>query len=378
MPYNDTVARLTLPMTLKRIQAAVHETVAELSVTLYRTAEPVAFAERLSGEKHEIGVGTSWGSLWDCAWFLFTGTVPESARGRTVDLLIDVSGEACVVGPAGEPLRGLTTFASEYDSTLGRPGKTVFPFVDPARGGERIELWADCACNDLFGKYPDSGVLKQAHVAVRNEEMRGLYYDFEVLLELLEHVPPTRARHRSILLALRRAESYLFSFTESEAARARAALAPELAKQGGDPSLSISAIGHAHIDLAWLWPLRETIRKGARTFSTVLANMETYPDYVFGASQAQLYLWMKERHPGLYERIKRQVQAGRWEVQGAMWVESDTNVTGGNPWSVSSCTASVSSGRSSAKTCAYSGFPTRSATRVPSPRSCVSAGWITS
>ncbi|MGA2977689.1 MAG: alpha-mannosidase [Spirochaetia bacterium] len=329
MPYYDTVTRLTLPLVLKRIQAAIHEPVADLSVILYRTAEPVPYAERLSGEKREIRVGESWGTLWDCAWFLFSGTVPESARGRKVDLLIDVSGEACIVGRSGEPLRGLTTVSSEYDFTLGRPGKTVFPFADPARGGEKIELWADCGCNDLFGKYQDSGVLKQARVAVRNEEMRKLFYDFEVLLELLDHVPPTRARHRGILLALRAAESCLFSFTESEARRARAALAPELARQGGDPSLSVSAIGHAHIDLGWLWPIRETIRKGARSFSTVLANMEAYPDYVFGASQAQLYLWMKEMHPSLFQRIKSRIQEDRWEIQGGMWVEPDTNVTGG-------------------------------------------------
>jgi alpha-mannosidase len=329
MPYYDSVTRSTLPTVLKRIQSSIYEPVADLSVTIYRTSEPVPFTERSSGEKLAIKVGESWGTLWSCAWFLFSGTVPASAEGRKVDLLIDVSGEACLVDPAGEPLRGLTTSSSEYDYNLGCPGKTVFHFADPAQGGERIECWADCACNDLFGKYQDSGVLKRAQIAVRNEEMRKLSYDFEVLLELLEQIPHTRARHRSILLALRDAESLLFSYTESEAVRARAALAPELAKRGGDASLFVCAVGHAHIDLAWLWPIRETIRKGVRSFSTVLANMEEYPDYVFGASQAQLYLWMKERYPALYERIKLQIAEDRWEIQGAMWVEADTNVTGG-------------------------------------------------
>jgi alpha-mannosidase len=329
MPYYDTATRLTLPATLKRIQSSIHEPVAELSVTMYRTSEPVPFKERLSGEKRVITRGESWGKLWDCAWFLFSGTVPDSARGRMVDLLIDVSGEACVFDSSGVPLRGLTTISSEYDYTLGRPGKTVFPFAGSALGGETIQLWADCACNDLFGKYQDSGTLKSARIATRNEAMRALSYDFEVLLELLEQVPQSKARHRSILLALREAESQLFSYTEAEANRARAALAPALAKKGGDPSLSVSAVGHAHIDLGWLWPIRETIRKGARTFSTVLANMERYPGYVFGASQAQLYLWMKERYPELYAQIKRRVAEDRWEIQGAMWVEADTNATSG-------------------------------------------------
>ncbi len=329
MPYDDVLTLQTLPATLARIQSRIHETIADLSVTIYRTVEPVSFAERRAGERSELHVGESWGTLWSCAWFLFQGAVPASARGRRVDLLIDVSGEACVVDRSGNPLRGLTTVCSEYDYSLGGPGKTVVPVAESARGGEKIELWADCACNDLFGKYQDSGRLKRADVAVRNEEMRKLSYDFEVLLELLGQVPQSRARYRSILRALREAQSRLFSFTESEAAHARAALAPELAKRGGTPSLSISAVGHAHIDLAWLWPIRETIRKGARTFSTALANMDMYPDFVFGASQAQLYLWMKERYPSLYERIGPRIAEGRWEIQGATWVEADANITGG-------------------------------------------------
>jgi alpha-mannosidase len=259
MPYYD-VTRHTLPVVLKRIKAGIHKTVADLSVTMYRTAEPVPYAQRLSGEERQLQCGQSWGKLWDCAWFKLTGIVPSSAKGRTVDLLIDISGEACVVDSSGSPLRGLTTYSSEYEYSLGRPGKTVVPFRDTARGGEQIELWADCACNDLFGRYQDSGTLKQAHVAVRNEQMRLLSYDFEVLLDLLEQTPADRARHAHILEALRRAESCMFSYTEEEAIRARAALAPELARMGGDASLSVSAIGHAHIDLGWLWPIRETIR----------------------------------------------------------------------------------------------------------------------
>jgi alpha-mannosidase len=113
------------------------------------------------------------------------------------------------------------------------------------------------------------------------------------------------------------------------AADARARLAPLLAQKGGDPSLEISAIGHAHMDLAWLWPIRETKRKGARTFATVLDLLDRYPNYRFGASQPQYYLWMKENYPVLYEKIKEKVAEGRIEPQGAMWVEADTNVSGG-------------------------------------------------
>ena len=106
-------------------------------------------------------------------------------------------------------------------------------------------------------------------------------------------------------------------------------LAPELAQRGEMPSLTVMATGHAHMDLAWLWPIRETIRKCGRTFATVLDLMQRYPDYVFGASQPQQYEWVKQRYAELYDRVKRRVAEGRWEIQGAMWVEPDINVTGG-------------------------------------------------
>jgi len=117
----------------------------------------------------------------------------------------------------------------------------------------------------------------------------------------------------------------MVDFTPEEVKQARKILAPVLAKKNGDASLTINAIGHAHLDLAWLWPERETKRKGARTFATVLELLERYPEYRFGASQPQLFQWMKEDHPALYRKIKQKVKQGRIEPQGAMWVESDTN-----------------------------------------------------
>ncbi|MBR2905275.1 MAG: alpha-mannosidase, partial [Lentisphaeria bacterium] len=89
------------------------------------------------------------------------------------------------------------------------------------------------------------------------------------------------------------------------------------------------AVGHAHIDVGWLWQVRESIRKAARTFASQLRLMEEYPDYVFGASQAQLYSFVKEHYPELFEEIKKRVREGRWEIQGGMWVEADGNLISG-------------------------------------------------
>jgi alpha-mannosidase len=96
-----------------------------------------------------------------------------------------------------------------------------------------------------------------------------------------------------------------------------------------DPSHTITAVGHAHIDTAWEWPLREGKRKVARSWSTQLTLMDAYPDYVFAASQPAQYQWMKESYPDIYNRVKEKVAAGQWEPVGAMWVEPDCNLPSG-------------------------------------------------
>ncbi|MFC4619744.1 alpha-mannosidase [Camelliibacillus cellulosilyticus] len=292
------------------------------------TKEPVPYEERTSGSYIPLAPGDKWGVLWDCAWFHFQGQVPENVDREKVVLMIDINGELCLVDKKGTPLQGLTNVNSGFDFSLGKPGKRIVDLKDVSADGQTIDLWADAGCNDLFGNYK-SGTLKEANIAICNEEVRNLYYDVDVLLELAEHLDEQSVRRAKILQALYDVSVLLVDWNEDTINESRKRLAAPLSKKNGDAELTISAIGHAHIDLAWLWPIRETIRKGARTFSTVLRNMEKYPDYIFGASQPQLYLWMKEHYPELYAQIKKRVTEGRWEVQGAMWVEPDSNIAGG-------------------------------------------------
>jgi alpha-mannosidase len=331
MPYNMYTkhTKRHLDAALKRLESYIYTPISELDAIAWITPEPVSFTERESGEQRKIAIGDSWGKLWDCAWFHFMGNVPAEVAGKQLVLLIDLSGEGCVVDERGIPVLGLTTQSSSYDFSLGSPGKRVVPFADCSSGDESVDLWIEAGNNDLFGKYQDNGTLKEAHIAIFDQGMFDLYHDFRILYDLMQQVPVERARHHQIMNALFSAMSQLKEGSPDEVVCAREVLAPELAKVGGTPSLKISAIGHAHMDLAWLWPIRETIRKGARTFATVLHNMEKYPDYVFGASQPQLYQWMKDHYPELYAKVKTKIAEGRWEVQGAMWVEPDTNVPSG-------------------------------------------------
>ena len=92
---------------------------------------------------------------------------------------------------------------------------------------------------------------------------------------------------------------------------------------------TVNYIGHTHIDVAWQWTLEQTREKVQRSFSTVLKLMEKYPEYIFMSSQPQLYEYIKEDEPELYEKIKNRVKEGRWEADGAMWLEADCNLSSG-------------------------------------------------
>ena len=311
------------------LRSRIYTPLAPLRMTAWRTPEPVPFARRQSGQRLTLKAGDAWGSLFDCAWFRFEGRVPRAAAGQPVVLLIDINGELALVDGKGTPVCALTNVSSTYDYSLGEPGKRVFDLLDRARGGERIDLWGDAGCNDLFGTLKGDGRIVEAAVATVRPDIRDLYYDVEFLLDWLNELNEAVPEHDRIVRALLEAATVAGECDPAQVAAARRCLAGLLRHPGSDAAVEVSAIGHSHLDLAWLWPVRETIRKGARTFATANRLMDRYPDYVFGASQPQLYAWMKQHYPALYRTIRQRVRQGRIEPQGAMWVEADTNITGG-------------------------------------------------
>ncbi|MCL2058969.1 MAG: glycosyl hydrolase-related protein [Oscillospiraceae bacterium] len=329
MPYLESKGARFMRRFGTNIKQAIYTKIADLDIKYWKTDEPVPFSGRYGGEEHTGHIGDSWGKLWDCAWFNFTGKVPDSAAGKSLVLKLDISGEILVVDAAGNPVRGLTSAMSSFDKSLGEPEKTEFPLTDCAAGGEDINIWADGGNNDLFGRYIDNGTIKEANISIVNNHAKQLYYDIEVLMELAGQLPDDSAQKARIVFALCRVNDIIGKMTDDEFIRARELLKPELARKNGDYPLSISAIGHAHMDLAWLWPIRETIRKVARTFATVIRNMETYQDYMFGASQAQQFKWLKDMYPALYAQVKEYVLKGRIELHGGAWVESDGNLPSG-------------------------------------------------
>lgn len=309
-----------------------------LDATCRRCPDPVPFAERLAGDYQPVQEGQSWGKTWESAWFHLSGVVPAGWRGRKVVAQLCFNGEGLVFDASGAPLQGITN-GSVFDQNASRDIVCLF---DQAKGGEKVELWVEAACNGLFGvhKVADpaadapnrygnyAGTVNKIRLAVMDDQMWHLRLDFIALRGLLETHAANTVRHSRILRALNKAMD-TFADNPANAGVCRAILRPELDKPAHASALAVTAVGHAHIDTGWLWPVRESVRKCGRTFASQLRLIERYPQYVFGASQPQHYAFVKEHYPELFARIREAVKAGRWECQGGMWVEADCNIIGG-------------------------------------------------
>ncbi|MEI7546631.1 MAG: glycoside hydrolase family 38 C-terminal domain-containing protein, partial [Actinomycetota bacterium] len=172
--------------------------------------------------------------------------------------------------------------------------------------------------------------LRDATLALRDDEVFHLMSDTEVLLGLMSTLPANGKRRQRLLRQLEAAFDALdVHDVAATATRARRLLAPALTQPAATAAHQVIAVGHAHIDTAWLWPLRETVRKCARTFASATRMMDDYPEYRFVCSQAAQYDWIERLYPPLFQRIRERVARGQWQPVGGMWVEADMNLPSG-------------------------------------------------
>ena len=311
---------------LLKLASKCYTKVGTLSAEYSPTNEPVEFEEKEDLSYRTIKTGQVWSKkCYECAWFHFKGQIPESAKGKKVGALFAIGGEGCVYTPNGTPSRAITYLSAVVEFAQPAKGKKLYELTDYAEGGEAIDLWMDCGNNHPLGDIDKPAMFRQADIVVINEEYKSVYYDALALVFQATDDDCDSAKRASIKKSLRKGLGLAVKGNLEEAKKVF-----EAEYQVGEESpFTIYATGHAHLDLAWLWPIRETKRKAARTFATQLRNMERYPDFIFGASQPQQFEWIERRYPELFEELKQAVARGQLEVQGGMWVECDTNVTSG-------------------------------------------------
>ena len=300
--------------------------------------EPIDAIEAYERKFHPFQLGQPWGGAWSTAWFRLTGTVPEEWAGAEVVARIDL-GYNGQVGFGGEgllwdgqrPLQGIN------------PRHNEAKVACPARGGETVRLHLEAAANPYVPwggmawplLLPDYGgtplyTLDRAELAVIDRELGAAWTDLRLLYELADALGHDDHKSVEILRTLDKVALAIdLSDPRSSLLSQRHIWEPLLANPTAPRSHLVTAVGHAHIDSAWLWPIRETRRKCARTFSSAIRLMEEEPDFVFVCSQAQQHAWMKDHYPALFAEMKEKAAAGQLEPVGSMWVEPDTNLPSG-------------------------------------------------
>jgi alpha-mannosidase len=298
--------------------------------------EPVPVAQALAARYEPVEVGHWWGPPWSTTWFRVHGEVPADWTGRRVEAVFDLGfgiewpgfqAEALAYTAQGVPVKGLhprnrylPVSGVHFDALLeAAANPVVLSDFRPNELGDRLTA-------------PSAPLyrLAAADLAVFDETVWHLLLDIDVLTELMGELPVHDGRRHGILRALERMLDTVDPHDVSgTAAAGRKQLADVLTRPAHASAHRVSAVGHSHIDSAWLWPLRETVRKAGRTFANVTALAEEYPELVFACSQAQQYAWVKENQPHIYDRLRAAVRAGTFVPVGSMWVEADGNLPGG-------------------------------------------------
>jgi len=340
---------------------ALYQRTSPLTVTSWEVPdEPIPFADAVANEFTPFNVGQTWGLPWGTTWFHITGEVPSDwdATGNSAEILIDLGfdgagssvpvqypqwerdlgnhqpgfqAEGLVYDPTGKIIKAIEPF-NRWIAIEGTPGTIIDFYIEAASNANVAGAWS-------FQPTPlgDKKTAPQVHlyrvaqmdIAVLDLAVWNLNQDIIAMRGLMKQLSDDSPRKHEILLALEAVIDLCDpDDVRATASEARKILEPLLSKPAHASAHEIVAVGHAHIDSAWLWPVRETIRKCARTFSNVLDLMDRDPDFTFACSSAQQFAWMKEFYPQVFEGIKKRVAEGRFIPVGGMWVESDSNMPG--------------------------------------------------
>ncbi|OQA41272.1 MAG: Mannosylglycerate hydrolase [Chloroflexi bacterium ADurb.Bin325] len=309
----------------------------EVELSGFITTDHLRPEQAAAGPFQPMPAGASWGAHWEYGWFRGAFSLPPAAAGERIVLHLQTGGE------------GIVWINGQMAGAVDRQHKyiTLQAEAEPAA---HFEILAESYAGHGFisvGEGPiahgrtwlpetpaQQATLGASTYGIWDETVFQLWMDVDTLWELREMLDPTSLRADEIDAALK--EMTLLVDVEAPRAEllagalaARDRLRPVLDATNGTSAPLLWGFGHAHIDVAWLWPIQETQRKTARTFSNQLALMEEYPEYIFLQSEAQLYAYLKHDYPDLYERVKERIRSGHVIAEGAAWVEPDTNVPSG-------------------------------------------------
>ncbi|XP_035883525.1 alpha-mannosidase 2C1 isoform X2 [Phyllostomus discolor] len=300
------------------------------ALSSFLTPERLSYQEAVQQDFRPAQVGDSFGPTWWTCWFRVELTIPEAWVGQEVHLRWESDGEG-LVWRDGEPVQGLT---KEGD-------KTSYVLTDRLGEGDprSLILYVEVACNGLLGAgkgtmiaAPDPEKMFQvsrAELALFHRDVHKLLVDLELLLGVAKGLGEDNQRSFQALYTANQIVN-VCDPAEPETFPAAQDLASKFfGQRGGESQHTIHAMGHCHIDTAWLWPFKETVRKCARSWITAVQLMERNPEFIFVCSQAQQLEWVRNHYPGLYARLQEFACHGQFVPVGGTWVEMDGNIPSG-------------------------------------------------
>ncbi|MDB5483076.1 MAG: hypothetical protein JWO83_4129 [Caulobacteraceae bacterium] len=330
----------------RRLRRAIYPARAPVvDIKVVGPTDRIGFEDAARLTYRPAGIGEALGPLWSTWWFRVTAEVPPDWARSRVDLHWDSASEA-LLWRDGRSVAGLNI------------GRHQVRLTKAAKGGERLVFSVEVACNRAFGVDHGGGgrrggpdepyVLRACELRRFDPEAWRLFHDFDTLRELEADRAPAQASRSygaaggavlrpaldttwagRLLHELNQVCNLIDPGEPSSWPAARPILDGLLSARNADVTHDLFAVGHAHIDTAWLWPIEETRRKCQRTFATAVALMDDYPAFRFACSQAYQYVEIERTDPDLFARIKANAAAGQWIPIGGSWVEPDCNLPSG-------------------------------------------------
>ena len=333
-----------LKRALEVFEPYVFTKIAQLPYTMYETADRLETVPdaTLAAVPETRPTGKTWGGEGRYCWFLTQYTPPNELAGQPLYLYPELGGYEAMLWVNGEPYG---TFATKIVVT--RHGNHYCDcFTRAAVSGTPVQLAIEFyAGHYVIGEQPFEErphrdfrfTADKISVCIKNQDVLDFILDLRVLLQLVEKLPETSFRRADILNVLTQVHQVLYydpTATDAETwhtslAAARRVMAPALAQKNGGSAPTADLVGHSHIDTAWLWPMDETIKKIARTAANQFNLLDQYPEYRFIQSAAY-HTWLMEQHyPQVFRQLQKRVADGRFELNGAVWVECDCNIPSG-------------------------------------------------
>ncbi len=273
--------------------------------------------------------GSAWGGYDIWGWFKFEVTIPEELDGKTA--VVEFKETARDSWARSETQ--MAAYVNGHIKCGIDSNHRLIYLSQKAKAGDKyvIEMRA------YSGMQQNKTEIKPV-LCMHNHNLQSLYFNLRAALVAAKMHPEDNdyrikienyltATLNMIDLRLPGSEDYLNSCQAANEYMEKEFYGKYCGYREGGPI--VGCVGSTHIDVAWLWNLEQTRQKAVRSFASVIDLMDRYPEYIFTSSQPQLYKFVKEEEPELYEKIKEKVKEGRWEVEGAMWLEADCNLSSG-------------------------------------------------